>query len=261
LESLLVSGYIRLLEQGLGHAQGLEHSGVGGFFNELGDAAICIGVHDTEVSGVVTGYGSGGDGHLRPIVHVRGEHFSKVHAIELVATENEVVVVGPLKEIAEILTDGIRSSLVPFSTAGGLLGREDVHEVPPKLVEFVSVADVAIERLTVELGENVDLANVGIQAVADGDIDQSVLAGQRDGGLGALVREGEKARALSSAHNDGESSFQMTGGDIYGHGCIISISREKFEGIFVKRWFLSRGRSLPIVIDLREKPDVIAVVA
>jgi hypothetical protein len=47
------------------------------------------------------------------------------------------------------------------------------------------------------LREDVDVAEVRVDAVGEGDVDDAVLAGEGDGGLGAVA--GERGEALASA--------------------------------------------------------------
>ena len=48
---------------------------------------------------------------------------------------------------------------------------------------------MAIEGGGVELGHDVDLVNAAVNAVADGDVNEAIIATQRHSGLGTLLRE------------------------------------------------------------------------
>ena len=71
-----------------------------------------------------------------------------------------------------------------------------------KTIHPVRLRDVPVERGRVELRQHEDAADVGVQAVADRDVDQAVLAADRDRRLRAVLRERKQARALSAAEND-----------------------------------------------------------
>ena len=86
-----------------------------------------------------------------------------------------------------------------------MLGREDLDEARGEVVELVARIDVPVQRRAVELGENVDPAESGIETVADREIDQPVFAAQRDRGFGSLFRQRKKACSRAPAHDDGES--------------------------------------------------------
>jgi hypothetical protein len=61
---------------------------------------------------------------------------------------------------------------------------------------------VAIERRGVELRENEDAPDVGVQAVTDRNVDQTVLAADGDGRLRAMLRQRKEARALAASENE-----------------------------------------------------------
>ena len=121
------------------------------------------------------------------------EHAAVVHLVDVVAGEDEDVFGLLGADGVDVLVDGIGGSLVP-GLGDALHGGQDLNE----LAEFVgddrapALADVAIERERLVLGEDVDVAQVGVDAVGEGDIDDAVLAGERDGRLGTIAREWEK---------------------------------------------------------------------
>jgi len=63
---------------------------------------------------------------------------------------------------------------------------------------------VPVERRRVELRQDEDATNVGVQAVADRDVDQPVAAADRDGRLGSMLRQRKQARSLPAAEDDGQ---------------------------------------------------------
>ena len=66
---------------------------------------------------------------------------------------------------------------------------------------------MAIERLTVELGENVDLMNAGIDAVADRDIDQAVLTAQWHRRFRSGERKGLQTGTGTASQDDGKNTL------------------------------------------------------
>jgi hypothetical protein len=66
---------------------------------------------------------------------------------------------------------------------------------------------VAVEGLTVELRERVALVDPGIDAVADRNIDQAIIAAQRHSRLGAGEGQGLQARAGAAAKDDGQNTL------------------------------------------------------
>ena len=63
---------------------------------------------------------------------------------------------------------------------------------------------MAVERGGIELRQDVNAPEAGVDAIGDGNVHESVFAGERDGGLGAVPGEREEARALTAAHDDAE---------------------------------------------------------
>ena len=63
---------------------------------------------------------------------------------------------------------------------------------------------MAVQRDRIELGQHGNIVDAGVDAVADGDIDQAVFAGDRDGRLGPVAGERVQARAAPTAHDDAE---------------------------------------------------------
>ncbi len=98
--------------------------------------------------------------------------------------------------------DRIGRALEPVGGLGRLLGGDDVDERLREVVEAVGLADVPVERRGIELRQHEDAPDAGVQAVADGDVDEPVLAADRHGRLGAAVGEGVEALALPAAQDD-----------------------------------------------------------
>ena len=153
---------------------------------------------DAELGDLVGGDGQRGEGDVGAGVAVLLLHAGVVHLVDVVAGEDEDVLGLFGADGVDVLEDGVGGALVP-GLGDALHGGKDLDE----LAEFrgddgaPAFADVAIERERFVLGEDVDVAEVGVDAVGEGDIDDAVLAGEGNGGLGAVAGQGEKP--LSSA--------------------------------------------------------------
>ncbi len=132
-----------------------------------------------------------------------------VHPIKMVAGEDQDEVAHVLDE-AEVLADGVGRALVPVPVLEGLLGREEGDEVLVEIVEAVGRENVAMERFARELGQDEDLPEVGVDAVADRDVDEPEPAGDRDGRLAPDLGQRVEPAALPPRQDDG---------DDVGHGC------------------------------------------
>jgi hypothetical protein len=56
-----------------------------------------------------------------------------------------------------------------------------------------------METRRLELRQNIDLIDLAIDAIRDGNINQSILATERHGGLGAVRRQRQQPSAASAA--------------------------------------------------------------
>jgi hypothetical protein len=102
-------------------------------------------------------------------------------------------------------TDGIGCALKPVRVVRRLLGRDDLYESMAEQVHPIRLGDMAVEGRRVELGEDVDSSDIRMQTVADGDINQPVLAADRHGGLGPKLRERKQARSPAAAEDESEN--------------------------------------------------------
>src|SRR5438105_10520817 len=106
---------------------------------------------------------------------------AKIHPIKLVATENQIKLVRSLEEVAHILPDRVGGSLIPLRTFGRLLGGKNIDEAARKIVELIARLNVAMQRHGVELREQIDRAQAGIEAIANRDIDQAIFSAEWHG--------------------------------------------------------------------------------
>jgi hypothetical protein len=144
------------------------------------------------------------NGDIRSLRFVRPDQLLVIHPIQMVAGEDEVMARRMPCEVTCRLTYGVGCSLEPVRIVGCLLGGEDFDKTLREVVEPVRHRDVTIERGGIELRQNVDAADVRVQAVAHGNVDQPVLPGDRNRGLGPRGGQWKQPRALAAAKNDRE---------------------------------------------------------
>ena len=123
-----VRGQAGLAEAGLAHAERVEQGGFLGFFLEPGDAAGVVGFQDAEAGGVGAADREGGDGEVGLGGQVVAQDLAEIHAVELVAAEDEEIFVVALEEIAQVLAHGVGGALVPGRVHRRLLGGQDLDE-------------------------------------------------------------------------------------------------------------------------------------
>ena len=61
---------------------------------------------------------------------------------------------------------------------------------------------MAVEGERLVLGEDVDVTQVGVDAVGQGDVDDAVLTCKGDGGLGSIASEWKKPLARTTGEQD-----------------------------------------------------------
>jgi hypothetical protein len=105
-------------------------------------------------------------------------------------------------DVRQDLSHGVGRSLKPLRAFGRLFGGEDFDEAVGEAAEAIGARDVAIERRGVVLREHENLRDVRVDAVRDRDVHEAILAAERHGGLGTLVRQGKQARACAAAEDD-----------------------------------------------------------
>ena len=128
-----------------------------------------------------------------------------VHLVDVVAGEDEDVLRLLGADGVDVLEDGVGGALVP-GLGDALHGGKNFDELAELIGDdrAPAFADVAIERERLVLGEDVDVAQVGVDAVGEGDVDDAVLAGERNGRLGAVAGEGEEPFAGATGEQNTE---------------------------------------------------------
>ncbi len=74
-----------------------------------------------------------------------------------------------------------------------LLGSQDLHKPGMEIIEVVGLVDVTVQGMGIELGQDIDAVDTGIDAVADGDVDQPVFSSDGHGRFRAELRQWKKA--------------------------------------------------------------------
>ena len=141
------------------------------------------------------------DGDVGLALDVRVDQLAEVHPVEVVAGQDQVVLRLVRREVARRLAHRVGRALEPVGVVGRLLGGEHLDEAVGEEIEPVGLRDVAVERRRVELRQHEDLLQPGVQAVADRDVDQPVLAADRHRRLRPHVGERVEPRPASAAEN------------------------------------------------------------
>ena len=103
-----------------------------------------------------------------------------VHAVELVSSEDQLVVVIASGETMKVLADSVGCSLKPVAILHRLFRRKHFNEALTEFVEAISQSNVAIERRGIVLGQNKHPVQSGVDGVAYRNIDKAVLPAKRE---------------------------------------------------------------------------------
>src|SRR5208283_2910972 len=92
--------------------------------------------------------------------------------------------------------------------ADALHGRQNFDELADFAAKNVpALADLPIQRKRLVLGEDIDAAHAGIDAIGKGNVDDAVDAAEGHGGFGAVASERIKPFAGPSGEQDSERLF------------------------------------------------------
>jgi len=125
-----------------------------------------------------------------------------VHLVDVVAGQDQHVVGGDAVDEVQVLPDGVGGALVPV-VAALHLGRHFLDElVQARGQEAEALGEVPAQRVRLVLGQDQDLADVGVDAVAEGEVDDPVDGPERNRGLGPDLRERPQPLAHPAGHDD-----------------------------------------------------------
>ncbi len=183
------------------HARGL---GMRGLFLESDNAPVFVRFDDTETArGLLGIHFEGRDGNIRAGFHVLLQHLLVIHFVDMVAGKNEDVVRLLGTDRINVLIDRVGGALVPLLRDAHLRS-EDFDEFAVAHERGPAAANVAIQAERFVLRENKNAAEVAIETIREGDVNDAVNSAERHCRLGAITRQGPKALALSAGqqHTD-----------------------------------------------------------
>ena len=152
-------------------------------------------------------YRNDGYRDVRVMLGMRPQNLAVVHAIKLIAGQDEDGAGLLVLEIANVLPDGVCGPLVPIGFLVRLLGRQDFDEAPAERVKLVRIRDMAMQADAEKLRQDVDTVESAVKAIADGNVDETILPRDGYGRLAANHRQGIKARAPAAAEYETDNFF------------------------------------------------------
>ena len=148
---------------------------------ELDDVVVLIDVHDAKGRSDLPRNGTDCDGDVRAGFDMSGEHLVIIHLVDMVAGQDQNVLGIILLDEVDILVDGIGGAAVPFAALGSHIGRKHKYAAVAQVeVPRLAGTDIAIKLERLILRENTYSVNLRIGAVRQREIDDAILAAERN---------------------------------------------------------------------------------
>ena len=163
------------------------------------NGAVRSGLDHAEFAGLLHGNGDGRDGRLRAFVHVEFQHLADVHAVDVVGAEDHHEMRIGLFDQVDVLIDGVGGAAIPVLAGRAHLRRHGNDEVLLQQAGHLpAVAQVLQQALALELDQDVDGIDAGIDQVAEHEIDDAVAPAERHRRLGSFLGQRIKPRPFPS---------------------------------------------------------------
>ena len=190
---------------------------LGGLFRKARDAVPLGGGEHAEVARLARRHLHHAHRDVGALLHVVGDHRAIVHLVDMVAGEHQHVLGVMRDDQLEVLIDGIRGAAVPAG-AQLLLRRHHFHELAELAAQIApAVLHVLDQRLCLVLREDGDLADAGVDAVGEHEVDDAELAAEGRGRLAALCGQIVQPLTAAAGHDHrqgaaGEAAHVAAGG-------------------------------------------------
>ena len=168
-------------------------------FLEAHDLPVMMEAKDPHAGRLFGMYRQRRDGDVCVLIDVRLEEAAVVHPIQMIAGENQVVIGLVPGKVPLRLAHCVGGALKPVRVVRCLFCRDDVDEAARERVHVIALRDVMVQRRRVELRQHEDAAEIGVQTVADRDIDQPVFPADGNRGLRPLLCQRKQTGSLTAA--------------------------------------------------------------
>ena len=178
----------------------------GRFFLELGDAHVFVGYHDAEAAGFIPGDADRADSGLGVMFLVEIEHLVVVHGIDVVAGQDEDVIVADHFHEVQVLIDGIGRAAIPVGAAVALIWRQDIGPALGRVeVPRTAVADIPVQFQRLVLGQDTDRIDAGIAAVTQGEVDDAVFSAEQEARFSLIFGQDAQTAPFPAGQNHGQA--------------------------------------------------------
>ena len=152
------------------------------------DAVVVVEDYGAEAMCLVHWHGADRNRDVRAGGAVDVDQLIVGHLVDVVARQDQHKLGARLLNVVEVLVDGVGGALVPV---GGLMtdvGLKQRDAAAPAIeVPRAADADVVVQRAGAVLGEDADVSDLRVGAVAQGEVDDAVAAAERDGRFRPLL--------------------------------------------------------------------------
>ena len=179
--------------------------GLLGLLLPVGHAAVGVEGKDAEAMRVADRHLLDGDRDISPVASVRGDERLVVHLVDVVAGQDEHDVAGLLADRLEVDEHCVRRAAVPLGRSAARDVRLEQANAALVAVEVPrpASADVVVQRARVVLRQDEDVVDLRIDAVRQGEVDDPVLARERNGRLGPDGGQDRQPLPLATGKDDG----------------------------------------------------------
>ncbi len=115
----------------------------------------------------------------------------------------------PLDEI-DVLINGVGRALIPIRAGGRLVRLQHMNAaIQAVQIPRLPVADILVQQQRLVLREKADGIDAGVDTVGKREINDAVLAAERNGGLCQLFGKGIQACTLTASQQHGDAFFHF----------------------------------------------------
>ena len=180
------------------------------FFDEVDDAPFFVDLENAQTWRLFSRDGFDGNRHIGTARPVLGDEFTVIHAVEVVAGEDENLLGAARENTPQLAAHRVGRSLIPVRALLRLFGSENLYIAIGKMVKAIGRADVPVQRSRIELRQHKHPVETGVDAVANRYIDEAILAADRHSGFGAVLRQREETRTLAAPENESDDVLHIT---------------------------------------------------